>query len=111
MSRKMVFHEMVERVAADVGRNCGRTRSDLATRIGKTIGHYAKQLKELGADLIVQIEQAIQKGRERRRAGEESVRSELHLLEDKANKLEGYKEKLVNIGNAVNPVGVEEEQV
>lgn len=102
MSRKMVFHEMMERVSSDVGRNCGRTRSDLTTRIGKTIGLYAKQLKGLGIDLIAQIEQAIQKGQERRRAGEESVRIELRLLADKANKLEEHKENLANIGNAIN---------
>ena len=106
MSRKMVFHEMMERVPSDVGRNCGRTRSDLTTRIGKTIGLYAKQLKGLGIDLITQIEQAIQKGQERRRAGEEPVRIELRLLADKANKLEEHKENLANTWNAINPVGV-----
>ncbi|MEK7776657.1 MAG: hypothetical protein AAB331_04685, partial [Planctomycetota bacterium] len=109
MSRKMVFHEMMERVPSDVGRNCGRTRSDLTTRIGKTIGLYAKQLKGLGIDLIAQIEQAIQKGQDRRRAGEESVRVELHLLANKANKLEAHKERLTNIGNAINPVGVKQD--
>jgi len=111
MSRKMVFHEMVERVSSDVGRNCGRTRSDLTTRIGKTIGHYSKQLKELGIDLIAQIEQAIQKGQDRRRAGEGSVRIELSLLANKANKLEEHKENLSNIWNAINPVGVKQGQM
>ncbi|MEK6729408.1 MAG: hypothetical protein AABY76_05225, partial [Planctomycetota bacterium] len=106
MSRKMVFHEMMERVPSDVGRNCGRTRSDLTTRIGKTIGLYAKQLKGLGIDLITQIEQAIQKGQERRRAGEGSVRVELRLLADKANKLDEHKASLANTWNAINPVGV-----
>ncbi len=111
MSRKMVFHEMMERVSSDVGRNCGRTRSDLTTRIGKTIGLYAKQLKGLGIDLIAQIEQAIQKGQERRRAGEESVRIELGLLADKANKLEGHRENLANMLNAINPVEVKQGQM
>ena len=106
MSRKMVFHEMVERVPSDVGRNCGRTRADLTTRIGKTIGLYAKQLKGLGIDLVAQIEQAIHKGQEWRMAGEEPVRIELRLLADKANKLEGHKKNLANTWNAINPVGV-----
>ena len=111
MSRKMVFHEMVERVSSDVGRNCGRTRSDLTTRIGKTIGHYSKQLKELGIDLIAQIEQAIQKGQERRRAGEGSVRIVLSLLANKASTLEEHTENLSNIWNAINPVSVEQGQM
>ncbi|MDR4507733.1 MAG: dynamin family protein [Candidatus Brocadiaceae bacterium] len=111
MSRKMVFHEMMERVSSDVSRNCGRTRSDLATRICKTINHYAKQLKDLGSDLIEQIEQAIQKGQERRKAGDESVRIELELLANKARKLEEHKGKLTNIWDAINQVDVKQEQI
>lgn len=111
MSRKMVFHEMMERVSSDVSRNCGRTRSDLTTRIHKTINHYAKQLKDLGSDLIEQIEQAIQKGQERRKAGDEFVRIELELLASKAKKLEEHKGKLTNIWDAINLVDVKQEQI
>ncbi|MCF6149688.1 MAG: GTP-binding protein [Candidatus Kuenenia sp.] len=111
MSRKMVFNEMVERVSSDVSRNCGRIRSDLTARICKTMNHYAKQLKDLGSDLIDQIEQAIQKGQERRRAGDESVRIELALLADKSKKLEEHKGKLKNIWDSINPVDVKQEQI
>ncbi|NUO07043.1 MAG: hypothetical protein HUU07_16910 [Candidatus Brocadia sinica] len=106
----MVLNEMMERVSSDVGRNCGRTRSDLTTRICKTIDHYSKQLKDLGSDLIAQIEQAIQKGQERRRAGSESVRFELELLASKAKALEGYKENLEKVWNMINPVEISREQ-
>lgn len=111
MSRKMVFHEMMERVSSDVSRNCGRTRSDLTTRIHKTINHYAKQLKDLGSDLIEQIEQAIQKGQERRKAGDEFVRIELELLASKAKKLEEHKGKLTNIWDAINLVDAKQGQI
>lgn len=111
MSRKMVFHEMMERVSSDVSRNCGRTRSDLTTRIHKTINYYAKQLKDLGSDLIEQIEQAIQKGQERRKAGDESVRIELELLANKAKKLEEHKGKLTNIWDAINLVDAKQGQI
>lgn len=107
----MVFHEMMERVSSDVSRNCGRTRSDLTTRIRKTINHYAKQLKDLGSDLIEQIEQAIQKGQERRKAGDESVRIELELLANKAKKLEEHKGKLTNVWDAINLVDAKQEQI
>lgn len=102
VSRKMVLHEMMERVSSDVSRNCGRVRSDLSTRIYKTINHYSKQLKDLGNDLIKQIEQAIQKGQERRKAGSESIRIELALLTGKVKILEENRVKLENTGNAIN---------
>lgn len=109
MSRKMVLHEMLERVPSDVSRNCGRTRYDLTSRIRKTIDHYAKQLQNLGSDLISQIEHAIQKGQERRSAGSDSIRIELDLLASKAKTLEGLKEKLTHIWNAVNPAKIKHE--
>ena len=74
---------MLERVSSDVSRNCGRVRYDLTSRIRKTIDHYAKQLQNLGSDLISQIEHAIQKGQKRRRTGSESIRIELELLAEK----------------------------
>ncbi|MDO8141448.1 MAG: hypothetical protein Q6358_08100, partial [Candidatus Brocadiales bacterium] len=102
MSRKMVLNEMLERVSSDVSRNCGRIRYDLTSRIRKTIDYYAKQLQTLGSDLISQIEQAIQKGQERRKAGSESIRIELDLLAGKAKTLEEHQEKLATVWNAVN---------
>ena len=102
MSRKMVLNEMLERAPSDVSRNCGRVRYDLTSRIRKTIDHYAKQLQNLGSDLISQIEHAIQKGQERRRAGSESIRIELDLLASQAKTLEELKEKLTLVWNAVN---------
>ena len=110
MSRKMVLREMLERAPSDVSRNCGRTRYDLTSRIRKTIDYYAKQLQTLGSDLTSQIEQAIQKGQERRRAGSESIRIELNLLAGKAKTLEEYKEKLTNVWNTVNPAEVKHER-
>ncbi len=106
MSRKMVLNETLERVSSDVSRNCGRVRYDLTSRIRKTIDHYAKQLQNLGSDLISQIEHAIQKGQERRRAGSDSIRIELDLLANKAKTLEELKEKLTHVWNAVNPAEV-----
>jgi len=110
ISRKMVLNEMMERVSSDVSRNCGRTRSDLTTRIGKTMNHYSKQLNDLGGDLTKQIEQAIQKGQERRREGGASIRLELDSLANKAKALEEYKESLAKIWNAINPTEVKYER-
>jgi len=109
MSRKMVLNEMLERAPSDVSRNCGRTRYDLTSRIRKTIDHYAKQLQNLGSDLISQIEHAIQKGQERRRAGSDSIRIELDLLASKTKTLEEHKEKLTHVWNAVNPAEIKHE--
>jgi small GTP-binding protein len=111
LSRKMVLNEMMERVSSDVSRNCGRIRSDLTIRISKTIDYYSKQLKDLGNDLIAQIEQAIQKGQERRRAGSESVRLELELLASKTKALEKYKENLEKVWNNVNLMDVKSERI
>ncbi|MBM2834117.1 MAG: hypothetical protein HW406_1278, partial [Candidatus Brocadiaceae bacterium] len=110
MSRKMVLNEMLERVSSDVSRNCGRVRYDLTSKIRKTIDHYAKQLQNLGSDLISQIEHAIQKGQERRRAGSESIRIELELLARKTKTLEELKEKLTHVWNAVNLAEVKHER-
>jgi len=110
MSRKMVLNEMLERVSSDVSRNCGRVRYDLTSRIRKTIDHYAKQLQNLGSDLISQIEHAIQKGQERRRAGSDSIRIELDLLASKAKTLAELKEKLTHVWNAVNLAEVKHER-
>lgn len=102
MSRKMVLNEMLERVASDVSRNCGRVRYDLTSRIRKTIDYYSKQLKGFGNDLTAQIEQAIQKGQERRKAGGESVLKELGLLAERNRRLDEQKGMLATVWNAVN---------
>ena len=111
ISRKMVLNEMTERVSSDVGRNCGRTRADLTTRIGKTMNHYSKQLSDLGGDLIKQIEHAIQKGQERRSEGGASIRLELDSLINKAKTLEDYKENLTMVWDTINLVDITPGQV
>lgn len=111
MSRKMVLNEMLERVDSDVGRNCGRVRYDLTSRIRKTIDCYSKQLKGFGNDLTAQIERAIQKGQERRKAGGESVMKELGLLAERNKKLEEQKESLAIVWNAINLTDAKSNQV
>ena len=106
ISRKMVLNEMTERASSDVGRNCGRTRADLTTRICKTMNHYSKQLNDLGSDLIKQIEHAIQKGQERRSEGGASIRLELDSLINKAKTLEDYKGKLTKVWDTINLVDI-----
>lgn len=102
MSRKMILNEMMEWVSSDVSRNCGRTRSELTARIRKTIDHYSKQMKDLGSDLVAKIEQAVQKGQERRRAGSESVRLALEVLANRTKTLEEHKENLEKVWNTIN---------
>lgn len=110
MSRKMVLNEMMERVSSDVSRNCGRVRYDLTSRLRKTINHYSQQLKNLGSELITQIEQAIQKGQERRRSGSESVRVELTLLADKTRVLKEQEKRLAEVWHAANQMRKERER-
>ncbi|MFO0794676.1 MAG: dynamin family protein [Candidatus Brocadiaceae bacterium] len=102
ISRKMVIHEMLERVVSDINRNCGRVRYDITSRLRKTIDHYSKQLKNLGHELTHQIEQAIQKGQLRRQAGSESMRAELALLASKVSALEGQREMLDQMWGTIN---------
>ncbi len=111
LSRKMVLNEMLEWVPSDVSRNCGRTRSDLTARIRKTIDHYSKQMKDLGSDLIAQIEQAIQKGQERRRAGSESVRLELEVLANRTKILEEHKKNLKKVWHTINLTDTKTERI
>lgn len=111
LSRKMVLNEMLEWVPSDVSRNCGRTRSDLTARIRKTIDQYSKQMKDLGSDLIAQIEQAIQKGQERRRAGSESVRLELEVLANRTKTLEEHKENLEKVWHTINLTDTKTERI
>ncbi|MBW7898688.1 Bacterial dynamin-like protein [Candidatus Brocadiaceae bacterium B188] len=111
LSRRMVFNEMLDRASSDISRNCGRTRSDLTVRISKTIDHYSKQLNDLGSDLIARIEQAIQKGQERRSAGSESIRLEQGVLANKTRALEEQKENLEKVWNSVNLTDIKTEQI
>ncbi len=65
ISRKLVLYEMIAGMTSDVSRNCDRILCDLTSGICTTIEYYSRQLKDLGNGLITQIEQVIQKGRER----------------------------------------------
>ena len=80
ISRKMVLKEMIDLVASEVGRNCGRTRSSLATRINSTFTQYSREISNLGNELIENIEQAIQKGKDIRKDSAESIRNELTYI-------------------------------
>ena len=71
---------MIDLVASEVGRNCGRTRSSLATRIGSTFNQYSREISNLGNELIENIEQAIRKGKDIRKNSAESIRNELTTL-------------------------------
>ncbi len=102
ISRKMVLNEMTDLVASEVGRNCGRTRSSLATRISNTFNHYSKEISNLGNELIENIEQAIQKGKDIRKDSTESIRIELTTLTNTSEKLEENIKKLEGLWNEIN---------
>lgn len=75
ISRKLVLYEMIAGMTSDVSRNCDRILCDLTSGICTTIEYYSRQLKDLVNGLITQIEQAIQKGRERQGGFHEKDRS------------------------------------
>jgi small GTP-binding protein len=102
ISRKMVLKEMIGLVASEVGRNCGRTRSSLATRIGSTFTQYSKEISNLGNELIENIEQAIQKGKDIRNNSAESIRNELATLTKTSGRLEENVKKLEGLWNGIN---------
>ena len=102
ISRKMVLKEMIDLVASEVGRNCGRTRSSLATRIGSTYNQYSNEISNLGNELIENIEQAIQKGKDIRNSNAESIRNELTTLSNTSGKLEENVKKLESLWNEIN---------
>jgi translation elongation factor EF-Tu-like GTPase len=102
ISRKMVLKEMIELIASEVGRNCGRTRSSLATRIGGTFNQYSKEISNLGNELIENIEQAMQKGKEIRKDSAESIRNELTTLSNTSESLEENVKKLEILWNEIN---------
>jgi hypothetical protein len=102
ISRKMVLKEMIDLVASEVGRNCGRTRSSLATRIGSTFKQYSKEISNLGNELIENIEQAMQKGKDIRRDSAESIRNELTTLSNTSGKLDENLKKLEGLWNEIN---------
>ena len=102
ISRKMVLKEMIDLVASEVGRNCGRTRSSLATRIGSTFKQYSGEISNLGNELIENIEQAMQKGKNIRKDSAESIQDELASLSNTSEKLEEHVKKLENFWNEIN---------
>ena len=102
ISRKMVLKEMIDFVASEVGRNCGRTRSSLATRIGSTFKQYTKEISNLGNELIENIEQAMQKGKDIRKDSAESIQNELTTLSTTSGKLDENMKKLEGVWNEIN---------
>jgi len=102
ISRKMVLKEMIDLVASEVGRNCGRTRSSLASRIGTTFKQYSKEISSLGNELIENIEQAMQKGKNIRRDSAESIKNELATLSNTSGKLEENAKKLEGLWDEIN---------
>ncbi len=105
ISRKMVLKEMIDLVASEVGRNCGRTRSSLATRIGNTFSQYSREISNLGNELIESIELAIQKGKDIRRDSAGSIQNELATLSNTSGKLEENVIKLECIWGEINRHG------
>ena len=102
ISRKMVLKEMIDLVASEVGRNCGRTRSSLASRIGSTFKQYSGEIGNLGNELIENIEQAMQKGKDIRRDSAESIKNELTSLSNTSGKLEEHVKKLEGLWDEIN---------
>jgi small GTP-binding protein len=102
ISRKMILKEMIDLVASEVGRNCGRTRSSLASRIGSTFKQYSGEISNLGNELIENIEQAMQKGKDIRRDSAESIKNELTSLSDTSGKLEENVNKLEGLWSEIN---------
>jgi small GTP-binding protein len=102
ISRKMVLKEMIDLVASEVGRNCGRTRSSLASRISSTFNQYSKEISNLGNELIESIEQAIQKGKDIRNSNTDSIRNELATLSNTSGRLEENVKKLEGIWGEIN---------
>ena len=102
ISRKMVLNEMIDQVASEVSRNCGRTRSSLATRIGTTFKQYSNEISNLGNELIENIEQAMQKGKDIRKDSAESIQNELTTLSTTSGKLDENIKKLEGVWNEIN---------
>ena len=102
ISRKMILKEMIDLVASEVGRNCGRTRSSLASRIGSTFKQYSKEISSLGNELIENIEQAMQKGKDIRRDSAESIKNELTSLSNTSGKLEENVKRLEGLWDEIN---------
>ncbi len=102
ISRKMVQKEMIDLVASEVGRNCGRTRSSLASRIGSTFKQYSREISKLGNELIENIEQAMQKGKDIRKDSAESIKNELTSLSNTSGKLKENVKKLEGLWGEIN---------
>ncbi|MCP4255367.1 MAG: hypothetical protein GY775_18580 [Candidatus Scalindua sp.] len=102
ISRKMILKEMTDLVASEVNRNCGRTRSSLSTRVGNTFKQYSGEISNLGNELIANIEQAMQKGKDIRKDSAESIRKELATLSNTSEKLEENMKRLEELWNEIN---------
>jgi hypothetical protein len=102
ISRKMILKEMIDLVASEVGRNCGRTRSSLASRIGSTFKQYSGEISNLGNELIENIEQAMQKGKDIRRDSAGSIKNELTSLSNTSGKLNENMKKLEGLWDEIN---------
>jgi len=102
ISRKMVLKEMLDLIASEVGRNCGRIRSSLATRVDSTFNQYTKEIGNLGNELIENIEEAIGKGKEVRKNSTETIRKELAKLSNTSEKLEENLKELEGLWNEIN---------
>ena len=65
ISRKLVMYTMVDKMITDISQNCCRIRSRLTARISTIIYYCSKQLVDLENNLVNQVEQAIQRCREK----------------------------------------------
>lgn len=97
ISMKLVLYEMIDRMVSDVNRNCNRIRHDLRAWIHTTIVHYSQQMKTVENLLVAQIEQAMQKGKERRRANGTSIEVDLAISADRAKSLKKHKESQMSV--------------
>lgn len=97
VSMKLVLYEMIDRMASDVNRNCNRIRYDLRSWIHATIDHYSQKMKSVENLLIAQIEQAMQKGQERRRANSTSIEVNLAISVDRAKAPKKHKESQMSV--------------
>lgn len=80
ISMKLVLYEMIERMCTVVNQNCNQIRHDLRGWIHTTIEHYSQQMKGVENLLIAQIEQAVQKGQEKRETDSTSVKVNLAAI-------------------------------
>lgn len=105
ISMKLVLYEAIERIASDVNRNCNRIRYDLRSWIHTTIDHYSQQMKGIENLLVVQIEQALQRGQERWRADSASRQMGPTISANRAKTSKEHKE-VGRVWNTINLIDV-----